>query len=218
MIVFSRKIVSRASLFSVILLHVLVAAALAHTSVEEAKAAKHSSIKKYHKKLKKQDGAIRLIGGSGEHEGKRRIPNVSFADDSCVVNRNDGNFKYWWYEEKNQWKKNHLNRFIAIESLHLKMEQFNRWTEGSSTILRLIECERSLRLKCWLRNAVLGSPINQVNINWFMRISWQPKVINVFRRRIHYSAGPSNQFRAAATDLNSIFHWLSSSGILFLRL
>lgn len=71
MIVFKCKIFSRAFLSSVILLYVIISAALAHTSVEEAKAAKHGSIKKYHKKLKKQDGAIRLVGGSDDHEGEK---------------------------------------------------------------------------------------------------------------------------------------------------
>lgn len=65
MFVFNCKIV-----FRVLLLHALIIVSLGHTSVEEAKEAKHSSIKKYHKKLKKQDGAIRLIGGLGEHEGE----------------------------------------------------------------------------------------------------------------------------------------------------
>lgn len=84
MIVFSRKF-SHKLLCSVIILHVLISASLAHTTVEEAKAAKHSSIKKYHKKLKKQDGAIRLFGGSADHEGiflKCEFGNKS----NCVVN------------------------------------------------------------------------------------------------------------------------------------
>lgn len=68
MFVFNCKVFSFA-----LLLHVLIAVSMAHTSVEEAKAAKYSSVKKYHKKLKKQDGAIRLVGGSGDHEGKRNI-------------------------------------------------------------------------------------------------------------------------------------------------
>lgn len=71
MFVFNCKMFPRALLLSVIILHALISVSLAHTTVEEAKAAKHSSIKKYQKKLKKQDGAIRLIGGSGDHDGKR---------------------------------------------------------------------------------------------------------------------------------------------------
>lgn len=42
----------------------------AHETIEEAKAAKHATIKKYYKKLRKQDGAIRLIGGRNEYEGE----------------------------------------------------------------------------------------------------------------------------------------------------
>lgn len=44
---------------------------LAHKTIEEAKAAEHSHVKKYHKKLKKQDGAIRLVGGEGDYEGNK---------------------------------------------------------------------------------------------------------------------------------------------------
>lgn len=72
MIVFNWKIFSHALLHSVIIVHMLISVSLAHKTVEEAKAAKHNSIKKYHKKLRKQDGAIRMIGGSGDHEGKTR--------------------------------------------------------------------------------------------------------------------------------------------------
>lgn len=41
----------------------------AHSSVEEAKAARHNAVRKYHKKLKKQEGALRLVGGQNEYEG-----------------------------------------------------------------------------------------------------------------------------------------------------
>lgn len=104
MIVFNYKILSRALLCSVILFYVLISASMGHTTVEEAKAAKHSSIKKYHKKLKKQDGAIRLIGGSGDHEGEY------FKCELCielyfVVNWNDDKF-YFWIPEKMTKKKN----------------------------------------------------------------------------------------------------------------
>lgn len=71
MIVFNCKSFSRAFIFA----SVLSAIALAHTSVEEAKAAKHSSIKKHHKRLKKQDGAIRLVGSTSDHEGKHIMEN-----------------------------------------------------------------------------------------------------------------------------------------------
>lgn len=49
----------------------------AHETIEEAKAAKHVHIKKYYKKLQKQDGAIRLIGGRSEYEGENNKKKIS---------------------------------------------------------------------------------------------------------------------------------------------
>lgn len=40
-----------------------------HRTIDAAKINKHLSAKKHWKKLKKQDGAIRLVGGRNEHEG-----------------------------------------------------------------------------------------------------------------------------------------------------
>lgn len=40
-----------------------------HRTLEEAKEARANLVKKYFKKLKKQEGAIKLVGGSGDNEG-----------------------------------------------------------------------------------------------------------------------------------------------------
>lgn len=76
MLVFNSKLCARALILLAIIFHLFISTSLSHSTLEEAKAAKHSSIKKYHKKLKKQDGAIRLIGGIGDHEGNTKNLNV----------------------------------------------------------------------------------------------------------------------------------------------
>lgn len=44
--------------------------AASHSSVEEALQINRSPAKKYRKKLRKEEGAIRLVGGSNDYEGK----------------------------------------------------------------------------------------------------------------------------------------------------
>jgi lysyl oxidase-like protein 2/3/4 len=41
----------------------------AHHSIDEAKAERQNLVKKYLKKLKKEEGAIKLVGGKNEYEG-----------------------------------------------------------------------------------------------------------------------------------------------------
>lgn len=43
---------------------------LSHSTVEEAQHINPSPVKKYKKKLRKEEGAIRLVGGSNDYEGK----------------------------------------------------------------------------------------------------------------------------------------------------
>lgn len=50
---------------------IFAVAVLAHTTLEEAQQINHSPAKKYSKKLRKEDGAIRLVGGSNDYEGKQ---------------------------------------------------------------------------------------------------------------------------------------------------
>lgn len=59
------------SYLSIGLIFTLIHLSTAHSTIEEAKAVKYSAIKKHHKRLNKQDGAIRLVGGEGEFEGER---------------------------------------------------------------------------------------------------------------------------------------------------
>lgn len=61
-----------------IILQLGIAMAVDHLTVEEAKTVKHNSIKKYHKKLKKQDGAIRLVGGENDFEGDCQMKIIHF--------------------------------------------------------------------------------------------------------------------------------------------
>lgn len=42
-----------------------------HSTLEEAQRIHHSPAKKYKKKLRKEDGAIRLVGGLNDFEGER---------------------------------------------------------------------------------------------------------------------------------------------------
>lgn len=42
---------------------------LSHSTLEEAQQIHRSPAKKYKKKLRKEDGAIRLVGGSNDYEG-----------------------------------------------------------------------------------------------------------------------------------------------------
>lgn len=43
---------------------------LSHSTLEEAQQIHHSPAKKYKKKLRKEEGAIRLVGGTNDYEGK----------------------------------------------------------------------------------------------------------------------------------------------------
>lgn len=47
----------------------LSAFVLSHSTLEEAQQIHHSPAKKYRKKLRKEDGAIRLVGGTNDYEG-----------------------------------------------------------------------------------------------------------------------------------------------------
>lgn len=42
-----------------------------HSTLEEAQQINHSPAKKYKKKLRKEDGAIRLVGGLNDYEGEQ---------------------------------------------------------------------------------------------------------------------------------------------------
>lgn len=44
--------------------------ALSHSTLEEATQVNRSPAKKYKKKLRKEEGAIRLVGGSNDYEGE----------------------------------------------------------------------------------------------------------------------------------------------------
>lgn len=56
-----------------ILLQLLLEAAFpvtaVHRSLDEAKAARQKLVRKHLKRLKKADGAIKLVGGAGDYEG-----------------------------------------------------------------------------------------------------------------------------------------------------
>lgn len=41
-----------------------------HKTIEEAKAAREVLVKKHLKRLKKEEGALKLVGGQSENEGK----------------------------------------------------------------------------------------------------------------------------------------------------
>lgn len=53
----------------VLILQLVIFVCGEHRTIDAAKINKHNSAKKHWKKLKKQDGAIRLVGGRNEHEG-----------------------------------------------------------------------------------------------------------------------------------------------------
>lgn len=42
-----------------------------HSTLEEAQQIHHSPAKKYRKKLRKEEGAIRLVNGANDYEGER---------------------------------------------------------------------------------------------------------------------------------------------------
>lgn len=53
-----------------ILLKLVLFVVCVHRTLEEAREARQNLVKKYLKKLKKVEGAIQLVGGKNEYEGK----------------------------------------------------------------------------------------------------------------------------------------------------
>lgn len=58
----------------IVLLQWTVLAAGAQATSEISNAVNHDYPKKHWKRLRKQDGALRLVGGRNEHEGEQAIP------------------------------------------------------------------------------------------------------------------------------------------------
>lgn len=48
----------------------LVKVQCAHRTLDEAKEARQQLVKKYIKRLKKEDGAVKLVGGANDYEGQ----------------------------------------------------------------------------------------------------------------------------------------------------
>lgn len=56
----------------------------AHRTLDEAKAARERLVKKHMKRLRKEEGAIKLVGGANEYEGNRVIPQVNGKKVICI--------------------------------------------------------------------------------------------------------------------------------------
>lgn len=54
----------------VIIIAATVALALQESTLEKARHHRENLVRKYLKKLKKEEGAIKLVGGDGDYEGK----------------------------------------------------------------------------------------------------------------------------------------------------
>lgn len=50
----------------------LLTVVLSHSTLEEAQQINPSPAKKYRKKLRKEEGAIRLVGGTNDYEGSQQ--------------------------------------------------------------------------------------------------------------------------------------------------
>lgn len=56
----------------------------AHRTLDEAKAARERLVKKHMKRLRKEEGAIKLVGGANEYEGNRVISQVNGKKVICI--------------------------------------------------------------------------------------------------------------------------------------